>query len=74
MASSFHHNRIAYSIEEAISALRISKKTIYQLINRGTLRTYKVGRRRYCSHSAILECQASLEEKTNNTALESASE
>ncbi|MEW8073626.1 MAG: hypothetical protein AB2758_20635 [Candidatus Thiodiazotropha endolucinida] len=62
------HPQITYDIDDMILALKSSRKIIYQLINSGTLRTYKVGRRRYCSHAALLECQASLEEKTNNAA------
>ncbi|MEW8333341.1 MAG: helix-turn-helix domain-containing protein [Candidatus Thiodiazotropha sp.] len=60
--------QITYDIDDIILALKSNRKTVYGLINGGTLRTYKVGRRRYCTHDALLECQASLEEKTNNTA------
>jgi excisionase family DNA binding protein len=52
---------IAYSIPEAMTALRISRATIYELINDGMLRTYRIGRRRFCTHDAIVECQKSLE-------------
>ena len=51
----------AYSIPEAMEALRISRATIYQLINDQRLRTYQIGRRRFCSRDALIECQRELE-------------
>lgn len=56
--------RLAYTMNEAMGALRTSRATIYKLINSGTLRTYRVGKRRYCTHDALVECQQNLEIKT----------
>ena len=37
---------LAFSLDEAASAIRISRRSIYNLIDAGTLRTVKIGRRR----------------------------
>lgn len=36
---------LAYSVNDAAVALSLSKRTIYNLIEDGTLRTFKIGRR-----------------------------
>lgn len=56
--------RLAYPIEEAFNLIGVSRTRGYQLINAGTLRTYKVGKRRLCSHEALVECQQTLENGT----------
>ncbi|RLW63588.1 MAG: hypothetical protein B6D73_15220 [gamma proteobacterium symbiont of Stewartia floridana] len=53
--------QLAYSINEMMSTLGISRGTLYDLINDGLLRTYKIGKRRFCTHEALLECQHKLE-------------
>lgn len=60
--------RITYAMEEAMDALRISRATIYDLVNNGKLRTYKIGRRRFCTHDAIIQCQHALEEEAQRSA------
>lgn len=45
----------ANSMNEAAQVLNIGHQKLYDEINSGRLRTYKVGRRRYCSGEAILE-------------------
>lgn len=47
--------KLAYSMKEAGEALGVGHQKIYDIVNDGTLRTYKVGRRRFCSHDAIVE-------------------
>ncbi|MCG7982535.1 MAG: helix-turn-helix domain-containing protein [Candidatus Thiodiazotropha lotti] len=58
--------QIAYSMNEAMEALRISRATIYVLIQSGQLRTYKIGSRRFCTKEALIELQSSLEVATLN--------
>ena len=62
-------NPIAYSMEGSMEALQISRSTLYKLINSGGLRTYKIGKRRYCTHDALVECQRALEEQTTTISL-----
>lgn len=42
-----------YSIEQACKVLNFSRQTIYEEINSGRLKTYKVGTRRFVSVGAI---------------------
>ena len=61
--------RSAYSITESQAELgNVSRQTIYNLINAGLLKTFKIGRRRFCSDQAIRECIATLEAKEANGA------
>lgn len=53
--------KLAYPIEEAFALIGVSRTRGYQLINSGTLRTYKAGRTRLCSHAALTECQRAME-------------
>lgn len=53
--------KLAYPIEEAFALIGVSRTRGYQLINTGTLRTYKDGKRRLCSHAALVECQRAME-------------
>lgn len=68
MAPSAHtwksNSKVTYSVNDMMSALCISRKTLYDLINEQKLRTYKIGRRRFCTHEALLECQHQLEADT----------
>ncbi len=57
-------SNLAYSMNEAMAELRISRKTIYDLINSRKLKSYKIGRRRYTTHDALIECQRKLVEET----------
>ena len=43
----------AYRVNEAVSAYRLSRGTLYKLIATGTLRTVKVGGRRLIPRNAI---------------------
>ncbi|TAA43831.1 DNA-binding protein [Pseudoxanthomonas winnipegensis] len=54
-------NKLAYPIEEAFALIGVSRTRGYQLINSGSLRTYKAGKRRLCSHSALVDCQREME-------------
>ena len=57
--------RAGYSIAEARQLLGgIAPATIYGLIRRGHLRTYRVGRRRFVSADAIAEFIQSAERET----------
>ena len=53
---------VLYSVDEAASALRLSKSVLYELIRSGRLRTVKAGRRRLVPVAALAEYVASLEE------------
>jgi len=55
------NTKLAYPIEEAFVLIGVSRTRGYQLINAGSLRTYKAGKRRLCSHSALVDCQAAME-------------
>ena len=52
---------VLYSVDEAASALRLSKSVLYELIRSGRLRTVKAGRRRLVPVAALTEYVASLE-------------
>jgi excisionase family DNA binding protein len=45
--------RYCYSIPETMEATGLSRQTLYNEINNGRLKTFKVGRRRMVSHAAI---------------------
>jgi len=53
--------KLAYPIEEAFALIGVSRTRGYQLINTGAMRTYKDGKRRLCSHSALVQCQQAME-------------
>ena len=55
---------LAYTMEGTMRELHISRAKLYELIQKQKLRTYKTGRRRYCTHDAIIECQRLLEGET----------
>lgn len=42
----YSDQRRAYQINKAVAAYRLSRSTIYKLMNTGKLRSVKVGRRR----------------------------
>lgn len=52
---------VLYGVDEAASALRLSRSLIYELIRSGRLRSVKQGRRRLVPVSALEEYVASLE-------------
>jgi excisionase family DNA binding protein len=56
------------SVEYACTAIGVSRATLYKLINRGVLRTYRVGRGRRVSDIAIRECVQALEAETAQVA------
>lgn len=57
-----HHGaKLAYSPETAADQLGISRVRFYQLMKEGKIRTYKDGKRRLCSHAALVECQKEME-------------
>ncbi|HHA2374699.1 DNA-binding protein [Stenotrophomonas maltophilia] len=53
--------KLAYPIEEAFGLIGVSRTRGYQLINTGLLQTYKDGKRRLCSHAALVSCQQAME-------------
>lgn len=57
--------KLAYPIEEAFDQLGVSRTRGYQLINGGMLRTYKDGKRRLCSHAALVQCQQAMEKASH---------
>lgn len=52
---------VLYRVEEAAEALRLSRRTVYDLIRCGALRTVKVGARRLVPVSAVVEYADGLE-------------
>lgn len=57
--------KLAYPIEEAFALIGVSRTRGYQLINTGTMKTYKDGKRRLCSHAALVQCQQAMEKAAN---------
>jgi excisionase family DNA binding protein len=53
---------VAYRVEEAAQALRLSRSVIYELIRSGRLRTVKQGSRRLVPVAALQEYLESLSE------------
>lgn len=60
-----HKTKLAYPIEEAIEQLGVTRTRGFELVKSGALRTYKDGRRRLCSHAALVECQQAMERAAN---------
>lgn len=52
------------TMTEVMETLKFSRATLYKIINSGDLRTYKVGKRRYCTPDAVRDLQKSLEQET----------
>ncbi len=50
-----------YRVEEAAEALRLSRRTVYELIRSGRLRTVKIGTRRLVPVAAVREYVGGLE-------------
>ena len=48
------------TVQEAADWLRVSRWSVYSLINANQLRTIKIGRRRLVSREALNECVAQL--------------
>ncbi len=53
--------KLAFSMSDAMQSLGISRPTLYKLIRNHDLRTYRIGRRRFCTKDAIKELQHSFE-------------
>lgn len=53
--------KLAYGPEAAAEQLGVSRARFYQLVKEGKVRTYKDGKRRLCSHQALIECQQEME-------------
>lgn len=53
--------KLAYPIDEAFQLISVSRTKGYQLIADGTLKTYRAGKRRLCSHTALVACQKAME-------------
>jgi excisionase family DNA binding protein len=56
-----HVPPVLYGVDEAATALRLSRSLIYELIRSGRLRSVKQGRRRLVPVSALDEYVASLD-------------
>lgn len=56
-----HRPKLAYPIEEAFELIGVTRTRGFELVKGGALRTYKDGRRRLCSHAALVECQQAME-------------
>ena len=55
---------LLYDVEEAATALRLSRSVLYELIRSGQLRTVKQGRRRLVPIAALVDYVSSLEGRT----------
>lgn len=53
---SYQHTQPTYTVQEAFEALKVSRPTGYELINAGTLESYRVGRRRFISAEQLDRC------------------
>jgi excisionase family DNA binding protein len=53
--------RVAYSVAEAAAVLGIGRSLAYEMVGRGELRSFTIGRRRLVSADAIAELVAELE-------------
>ena len=53
--------KLAFSMVDAMESLSVSRPTLYKLINTNRLRTYRIGKRRYCTQDALVECQRGFE-------------
>jgi len=54
----------SYSIIQLIEVLHVSRQTVYDEINSGRLKTFKIGRRRFVSDDALREYIKDREEET----------
>ena len=59
---------IAHTIPGAGKRLNSSRQTVYNEINAGRLRSYKVGRRRFISEEALVEYIRAREAETQEVA------
>lgn len=53
---------VLYRVDEAATALRLSRSVLYELIRSGRLRTVKVGSRRLVPVEALAECVTKLQD------------
>ena len=60
-----HLIKRGYSVDEVIEMYGVSRQTIYNEINNGNLKTFKVGRRRLVSQGSLEEWEVMLEEKAS---------
>ena len=49
------HAQAGYSIDEVMAMLGLCRQSVYNLINSGRLKTFKLGRRRFVSPHALDE-------------------
>lgn len=56
-----HTAKLAYPVEEAFDLIGVTRTRGFELIKHGVLRSYKDGRRRLCSYTALVECQRAME-------------
>ncbi len=60
--------KLTYSINETIEALGLSRQTVYNEINAGRLRSFRVGKRRLVSNDALQEWVKAREIETRDAA------
>ena len=58
--------RIAYSMSDVMRELGFSRAILYREINGNRLKTYRVGKRRFCSRQALLDLQSAREAEANS--------
>lgn len=59
-----NNRKLAYTVEEAVVAMGLPKSSIYRHIRQGDLVTFKSGRRRMVSQTAIENFIKKLEKQT----------
>lgn len=55
-------HRLAYGVEEAATMIGVSRRTCYELMTAGQLRSVKLGRRRLIRHSDLVAFVDALDE------------
>lgn len=58
--------KLAFSVEEAMTALDLSRQKFYDEINAGRIRTYRVGKRRLVCRQALLDYIREREEESRH--------
>jgi excisionase family DNA binding protein len=54
--------KLAYSVTEAGEMIGVCRRTVYELLTNGELRSVKIGRRRLVRHNDLVAFLAALEE------------
>jgi excisionase family DNA binding protein len=50
----YPEQKLAYTVNESLKILRVSRATLYRIMNQGVLKSKKVGGRRLITHKEIV--------------------